>query len=51
MSNKAIRAKDLTKRFGSFTAVDNITFEVERGEIFGFLGANGAGNYLRDTRT
>jgi len=43
MSNKAIRAKDLTKRFGSFTAVDNITFEVERGEIFGFLGANGAG--------
>ncbi len=43
MSNKAIRAKELTKRFGSFTAVDNITFEVERGEIFGFLGANGAG--------
>ena len=43
MSNNAIRAKDLTKRFGSFTAVDNITFEVERGEIFGFLGANGAG--------
>lgn len=34
---------DLTKRFGSFTAVDRITFSVARGEIFGFLGANGAG--------
>jgi ABC-2 type transport system ATP-binding protein len=33
----------LTKRFGNFTAVDEITFEVKRGEIFGFLGANGAG--------
>jgi ABC-2 type transport system ATP-binding protein len=33
----------LTKRFGDFTAVDNISFEVKRGEIFGFLGANGAG--------
>ena len=43
MNNKAIQAKDLTKRFGNFTAVDNITFEVEKGEIFGFLGANGAG--------
>lgn len=40
---KAIEAKDLTKKFGSFTAVDRITFEVEQGEIFGFLGANGAG--------
>jgi len=40
---KVIEAKDLTKRFGQFTAVDNITFEVEKGEIFGFLGANGAG--------
>lgn len=38
-----IEAKNLTKRFGSFTAVDNITFEVSQGEIFGFLGANGAG--------
>lgn len=38
-----IQVKDLTKQFGSFTAVDHITFEVERGEIFGFLGANGAG--------
>lgn len=38
-----IAAKDLTKCFGSFTAVDNISFEVKKGEIFGFLGANGAG--------
>lgn len=43
MSNHAIWARDLTKKFGDFTAVDNISFEVERGEIFGFLGANGAG--------
>ena len=42
-SNKVITAKNLTKKFGNFTAVDSITFEVERGEIFGFLGANGAG--------
>jgi ABC-2 type transport system ATP-binding protein len=41
--NKAISVQNLTKRFGSFTAVDNITFDVEQGEIFGFLGANGAG--------
>lgn len=40
---KVIKAENLTKRFGSFTAVDSITFEVEQGEIFGFLGANGAG--------
>lgn len=38
-----ITVKNLTKRFGAFTAVDQITFEVRRGEIFGFLGANGAG--------
>ena len=44
MSNQiAISAKGLTKRFGAFTAVDNISFEVFSGEIFGFLGANGAG--------
>lgn len=36
-------AHNLTKKFGSFTATDAISFEVERGEIFGFLGANGAG--------
>ena len=39
----AIKTDQLTKRFGSFTAVDHISFTVERGEIFGFLGANGAG--------
>ena len=38
-----ITVKDLTKRFGDFTAVDSISFEVNKGEIFGFLGANGAG--------
>jgi len=38
-----IRTEQLTKRFGDFTAVDAISFEVEKGEIFGFLGANGAG--------
>jgi len=38
-----IKTENLTKRFGSFTAVDSISFEVEKGEIFGFLGANGAG--------
>jgi len=41
--NKAIEVHNLTKRFGSFTAVDEITFSVDKGEIFGFLGANGAG--------
>ena len=39
----AISVNELTKRFGDFTAVDNISFEVRKGEIFGFLGANGAG--------
>jgi len=39
----AIVARDLTRRFGSFTAVDHISFEVRVGEVFGFLGANGAG--------
>lgn len=38
-----IEVKDLVKRFGSFTANDHLTFHVEKGEIFGFLGANGAG--------
>ncbi|MEL6988160.1 MAG: ABC transporter ATP-binding protein [Bacteroidota bacterium] len=38
-----IKTINLTKKFGDFTAVDNITFEVYKGEIFGFLGANGAG--------
>lgn len=39
----AIRAQGLTRRFGSFTAVDNASFEIRRGEIFGFLGSNGCG--------
>jgi ABC-2 type transport system ATP-binding protein len=43
MDNKAIVCKNLTKQFGDFKAVDGISFEVEKGEIFGFLGANGAG--------
>jgi ABC-2 type transport system ATP-binding protein len=38
-----ITTKNLTKRFGEFTAVDAISFDVKKGEIFGFLGANGAG--------
>jgi lipooligosaccharide transport system ATP-binding protein len=38
-----VRATGLTKRFGSFTAVDGISFELRRGEAFGFLGPNGAG--------
>ena len=38
-----ISVQNLTKRFGDFTAVDKISFTVSRGEIFGFLGANGAG--------
>jgi ABC-2 type transport system ATP-binding protein len=41
--DKIITAELLTKQFGHFTAVDQISFEVSRGEIFGFLGANGAG--------
>lgn len=42
-NDKAIEAVGLTKMFGDFTAVNAITFNVEKGEIFGFLGANGAG--------
>ncbi|MDR2840452.1 MAG: ABC transporter ATP-binding protein [Paludibacter sp.] len=42
-NNSTISATNLTKTFGNFTAVNNITFSVKKGEIFGFLGANGAG--------
>jgi ABC-2 type transport system ATP-binding protein len=43
MNAIAIRVEDLTKRFGDFTAVDHVTFEVPEGEVFGLLGPNGAG--------
>ena len=43
MTNAAIAAVDLTKRYGPFTAVDGVSFEVQRGTIFGLLGPNGAG--------
>src|SRR5205085_3278066 len=40
---RSIEVQGLTRRFGAFTAVDAITFDVGQGEVFGFLGANGAG--------
>lgn len=43
MDEKSIIAEHLTRHFGNFTAVDDLTFDVGRGEVFGFLGANGAG--------
>lgn len=43
MNDTIITTNKLTKKFGDFTAVDHISFEVHKGEIFGFLGANGAG--------
>ena len=43
MNDVVISVQNLTKQFGDFTAVNKITFDVQRGEIFGFLGANGAG--------
>lgn len=43
MKELSIKVSNLSKRFGNFVAVDNISFEVDKGEIFGFLGANGAG--------
>ncbi len=42
-SSFAVEMTDLTRRFGKFTAVDKVSFNVKKGEIFGFLGANGAG--------
>ena len=43
VAGHAIEVRGLTRRFGDFTAVDRVSFEVEQGEIFGYLGANGAG--------
>ena len=42
MNDVAIKATNLVKKFGDFPAVDHISFEVNNGEIFGFLGPNGA---------
>ena len=42
-TGKIIEVRNMVKKFGNFTANDNLTFDVYRGEIFGFLGANGAG--------
>ena len=43
MSDVMIYANDLSKNYGSFRALDKVSFEVEKGEIVGFLGPNGAG--------
>ncbi len=43
MSDKSVSLENVTKRYGAFTAVDDLSFEVSKGEIFGFLGPNGAG--------
>src|SRR6185503_11746520 len=42
-TNAAVELHGLTRKFGGFTAVDNLTFSVEKGTIFGFLGPNGSG--------
>jgi ABC-2 type transport system ATP-binding protein len=43
MNDAMVRVRDLTKRFGDFTAVDRVTFDIPRGGVFGFLGPNGSG--------
>ena len=45
-----IEVQHLTKRYGPFTAVDDVSFRVEKGEILGFLGPNGAGKTTHDAR-
>jgi len=45
MDEHAVEVVNLTKKFGDFTAVDHINFTIRRGEIFGFLGPNGAHHY------
>src|SRR6476469_3604855 len=42
-SDTTLRVQNVTKRFGDFTAVDDLSFDVRRGRVFGFLGPNGAG--------
>ena len=44
LMSEAVRVRELTRKFGDFTAVDRVTFHVAHGEIFGFLGPNGSGN-------
>lgn len=41
--SEAVRVRDLTRKFGAFTAVDRVSFDVSQGQVFGFLGPNGAG--------
>ena len=43
MNDYAVAVENLEKRFGDFVAVDRVSFQIERGEVFGFLGPNGAG--------
>ena len=43
MTEPAVAAQGLVRRFGSFTAVDDLSFDIRPGEIFGFLGPNGSG--------
>ena len=43
MSDVVIRVDNLVKKFGDFTAVNNISFDVRQGEVFGYLGPNGSG--------
>ena len=43
MTENAIEMKNITKKFGDFTAVDNLSLDIKENEIFGFLGPNGAG--------